>query len=262
MLPAVSSFNPELSCLYPHAEPAQSVYVKKEDLQKDIEGKIEDYEEEFSNKVFQVELNKSINRSPHKSHGPLFEKLIQAVRLKFNDAMKQKLESDLPKLWRVYQNGLTSGFLEPNDQPPILLLGTKELRESKNLKTNFKVLSDENNHRGCIFGGKWSVLKNDLVILSAIHAHKVVMLSLPGGFNANCLWNSEKRTPSMLCREISILYAAGYRRLSYSHENQLGYVLTSRNPEIADTFTLTDVTRCCANIRPELVENLFSSEFR
>ena len=172
--------------------------------------------------------------------------------------MKSRLAEELPKLWNIYHNGLRSGFLEAEDQPPILLLGTKELRTSSKLVHNFKLLS-ENNHTGCIFGGNWSVLRNDLVILSAIHAHKVVMLFLPQGFTANCLWNSEKSSPSMLCREISILYAAGYRRLSYSYENQLGYILTSTNPEKANVFTLNDVTQCCANINPELLENLFFS---
>lgn len=239
--------------------PIQAVYAKEEDLQNAVEENIKDYEAEFRTRTFEIELSRSIKKSPHKSQGLLLEKLIQTTRLKFMNDMKLKLKDEFPKIWEVYQNGLRSGFLEANDeQPPILLLGTKQLRLSSDLVRNFKLLNHEQSKTGCIFSGtSWSILKNDLVILSAIHTRKVVMFFLPEGFTINCLWNSERSTPSMLCREITILLAAGYRRLSYSHENQLGYVLTSRSREIANAFALNDVAKCCANIKPELVESLF-----
>lgn len=255
MLPLVCSSSMISPVTEKKTEQTQTKWTKKGELLEVVKAVIKNYETAYQATTFEEFFEKCLAKSRHKTKGPLLDRLSRKILATYNEELINNLQRDSEALWTLYQNGLKSGLLESTDQPNLLILGPKQLRVSQEFTRNFGVLNDQNGRTGCIFGGKWSLLRNDLMVLSAVHAHKAVMFFLPQGLTQTQL--KKDNQPTILCREISILLAAGYQRVKNPYESLVGYTLTQTDSAKANAFNLNDLINSCQSINPEWVESQF-----
>jgi len=152
-----------------------------------------------------------------------------------------QLEKKMQALYGIYMNAFAGGKLGSSEKG-IVVIGSSELRTPL-MESNFGHLDET--REGCVFvPNHWDLLKNDLMILGAIHAHKVFILQYSTKTNAvedderAQFWDPTQNAPKTLAREVLMLLAAGYKVWPYKDEDKLGRVFVCTDPEKASAFTL------------------------
>lgn len=202
------------------------------------------YEAEILKKTFEnfihEKFRKPISYST-KPNIPGYEsKKLMTAKIEYNELFRKQLETEMPDLYAIYINAYFGGTLGSSENG-IVVIGTGELRNPQIL-ANFGSLNETSD--GCIFApDHWSLLKNDLMILGAVQAHKAFLLQYPTETSEPSVedalfWNETKRSPTTLAREVLMIHAAGYQKLSYKEEQKLGKVFVCADPKTANAFNL------------------------
>jgi hypothetical protein len=192
---------------------------------------------------------------------------LKKAQQEYRGLLQKALDQQKDALDRLYQNAFSGGAFG-SECEGFLVLGSKGLRDSPDELRNLLPLTDAPHENGAVFAPrKWSVLKNDMMLLGAIHAQKPCMIfcrhANPQGngdsmVNVSDVWDEEHDKPRIFGRELAILQAAGYAPLSHSFQQSLGIVLVCANPEKASRFTLEDVCKAADAIHtPEKILKIF-----
>jgi hypothetical protein len=215
---------------------------------------------------------------------PLQQRFLSKMQTMYEKQLADEINRQSLKMWILYENAYFAGHLSGTSSNStedscnnkkalrgLLLLGPQELRACPYAIRNFGIVSEDVHHRGCILDGKWSLLRNDLFMLAAIQSSKQIMLFLPamednnngtknhemegdiGALVSVYLRNRTTNQVSILCRELALLYAAGYRRFVHPHERLVGLTFLPQDLERCQSFSINDVIAASQHVNPETV---------
>ncbi|NGX38851.1 MAG: hypothetical protein KR126chlam1_00166 [Chlamydiae bacterium] len=174
--------------------------------------------------------------------------------------------------------GYTAYELGSDTNLPFIILGAADIREDEDLLHSFGTLATEpqanerevkkflakslvlspktakkitKNHltRGSIVNdSNWSVFRNDMFMLGAIHAGKEfhVVTQKKGKISDKLLWDKKNNRPRVLGREIYLLYLHGFQRIDA--DKNMGVVFAPP-AEPYKNLTLTDCRNAIASIK-------------
>lgn len=190
-----------------------------------------------------------------------------AFKDRYSKEYNQEVRSQLPRLYKIYQNSLHGGDLSQNSpcESNLKILGSEDIRDKHIAVTeqnNFGILNDSS--QGCILNtNNWNLLVNDVVILGAIHSlqdfavwslrwgdldlgngvigHGAVPMTDSDGWptiDDDILWDAKENRPRVAGRELLMLHAAGYELVD---DQNLGMYFVNTDPQKVSDLTLTKI---------------------
>lgn len=203
-----------------------------------------------------------------KPSNPVHEsKKKQAAEIEYRELFRKRVEQEFSTLYAIYKNAYAGGNLASTEKG-IVIIGSNELRNPQIL-SNFGKLDETT--AGCIFApSRWNMLKNVLMMLGAIHAHKTFMLQYPAAIKQpedemTLFWDEDHNVPKTLAGEVVMLLSAGYQLYPYQAEEKLGKIFVCTHPDIASAFTLEKAYKVIsslsrtAKVLPDILKGSYKS---
>ncbi len=181
--------------------------------------------EKFRNRKFQKKAN-------------LRQDQLERAQKSYQLLAQKSFEEQRIMLETLYSNAAGCRAYGP-EELDFFVIGRNASLANIHTQCNFGVLSDEAGRAGAVFAPKkWSVLKNDVMLIGAIHAGKDCMIIQEDmqKFAISDFVNEKTGMPTIFAREVAILKAAGYIPVC----TPAGTALICQNPQRAGAFTFED----------------------
>lgn len=215
---------------------------------------------EDENTYVAKEVKKS-NKGTSVRSAKIQEKKVKDIQTVYRIKVDQALDRAFPDISQMYNNAFHGGHY-PSEDPvlnqkasKLFILGDETLRTEAPSLYNFGTIASQTSaapgairvkleaesrdcHGGILCDSSWSVLKNDATILGAIHARRVFMISASTVMPEDeLLYDNANGRTRVMGREITMLHAAGYKRLRHDNEENIGIVMVPTDLVRAQAMT-------------------------